>query len=228
MDYRMDQTIEGFFKESRTERHVFRTAGGRLNRTLVSGILSLDPTRVLWMPHSDCGALKHAHAQINGQTIWPMSHVTMQTWGILKAALKDSWSHNKDGVGISIEDFVPRVVRKGVERLSKEFSGMSFEWDFVDVSRLGAHDAKESVLIVAEDTRTPPSALVPHAESLLKLKRGNDFSMSGVKAYTIQVPNVSEVEHDKLLAKQALGIKEIVLIRRGDVSTSRAPRRMKV
>ena len=75
MDYRMNPVLDGMFKEF-PEIQTFRTAGGRLNRALVEEINSLDPREVVWMPHNDCGALKFAHSQINGQSIFPMHPIT--------------------------------------------------------------------------------------------------------------------------------------------------------
>lgn len=211
MDYRMNGELEHFFHDSLAENtYVLRTAGGRLNRTLANEIIALDPGRITWLPHTDCGALKFAHNAINGQSIFPMSPITNQTARILKEALRDNTNHSSES--ITLEQFVAIQVVQGEKRLRKEFKDTSFITELVDVSGIGKQGNTPSVLIVSENMKLSPSAIIFGAVNEMR-KRESGFNSENTKFYILQVPKVSLVDHDIELATKALKIPLIIFQR---------------
>ncbi len=200
----MNPVLDGMFKEF-PEIQTFRTAGGRLNRALVEEINSLDPREVVWMPHNDCGALKFAHSQINGQSIFPMHPITSHIAKILKEALRD----HTDDTNITLDRFVSTQVSQGEQRLRKEF-GTRFHSELVDVSGIGKHGNLENLLIVSEDTKIPPSILIANATSAMN-RRVAGFNPDEKKFYILQMPRIALADVDIDLAKKALGINTIVI-----------------
>ena len=185
-----------------------------MNRELVEYIKGKNPSSVHWVPHEDCGALKFALQQINGQSIWPMSPITKQTAGILRTALRYPRSSARD---LPLGDFTKILVHAGKTRLSAEFGGVEFKTRFALLAEMEGHSEKESMLVVSEDVRLGPAQLREHAEAVMKAKRGNGFDMENVKLYTIQVPKAAIAAHDRCLATEVLGIREIIPVLRGTI-----------
>ncbi len=206
MDYRINPILEGLFSNF-PEIQTIRTAGGRLNRSLLEEINSLDPREVVWMPHTDCGALKFAHSQINGQSIFPMHPITKQTAGILKSALRD---HTDDTRRTNLDHFVSTLVSQGEIRLRERFQHSNFSAELVDVSGMGKHGHLENILIVSEDTKLPPSILISNATNAMR-RNSADFDPERNKFYILQMPKISFADTDIDLAKKALGITTIIL-----------------
>ena len=159
----MNAELEPFFHDSLAENtHVFRTAGGRLNRTLVNEIKALGSSNVIWLPHTDCGALKFAHNEINGQSIFPMSPITNQTARILKEALRDHVNQHLEN-DITLERFVAIQVNQGQKRLQDAFKDIPFIAELVDVSNSSKSSEAKSALIVSENIKLPPSVIIAGA-----------------------------------------------------------------
>lgn len=195
--------------------HSFRTAGARLTRPILDEIKALRPTNVAWLPHSDCGALGFAFQKINGGDIWPREAITEQIRGILRSALRDHPHVLK-----SRANFDLALYETGRDRLKTEFGGLAFRPEFVDVTGLGAEGEKEKILLISEDTRVAPLALIAHAEVLLRERRGSSFRMEDKKPYIIQAPRARLAQQDMHLAAKALGINEIVMIPKGSVEVA--------
>ncbi len=213
MDYRLNPIVQRLAEAGGSESIVFRTAGGRLNRELANYIKAKKPSSISWVPHEDCGALKFALQQINGQSIWPTSPITKQTAGILRTALRSSGGGA--GKDIPLEDFTKILVREGNARLAVEFTGIKFKTEFTCLEEMKGHSDKESMLVVSENVGLRPAQLSDYAEAFMKAKRGSGFKIEEVKLYIIQVPNAALASHDRCLAAEVLGIREIIPVLRG-------------
>jgi hypothetical protein len=226
-DWRLNRIAQEIYVTESAQGHdvVFlRTLGARMPPTLLGEIKEMNPERMYWLPHENCGAGDHVHNQIKSD-IWPPSPMTDEILQMFGSILRDN-----GGQVVDRQIFDSRLYRSSRAILQRSLGQSKFKAEFVSLSKLEVKPSEaEKILIVSEDIRAPPSVLIAYAKGVLRGRKEEDFNMEDIKPYVIQAPNARMTERERGLAISALGIKEIISVPLGAIARAEikpSPRRI--